>query len=517
MKAGRLIPSAALMIAGLLAGGWLVQRAVRGGESRAAREGAVLLDKVMERVRERYVEPVDEERLWALAMEGMLAQLGDPNTAYLTPERLATLSRAASNSYLGVGITVDVRGGWVTVAQARAGGPAERAGVMPGDRLVEVDGRSMKGWTFEEARNALRGPPGSTVAVLLERGQGTRIKVSLERAEIRLRSVARVTVLEGGVGYLAVTTFSDSTEAEVSSAVDSLRTAGARSIVLDLRGNPGGLLAQGVRVADLFLGSGKRIVTTQGRVEQANAVYLDETAERWAELPLVVLVNHGTASAAEIVAGALQDHDRALVVGRASYGKGSAQAIYPLDNGAALSLTNARWYTPLGRSIEFPTPGEQRLADADTARPVFRTATGRAVYGGGGIVPDIAAGDSALIPPERRLFAELGEDGPRFGEALRTQAGTLIREGAARDSLFKVNPAWRERLHALLSRDRVRVNPLIFDLVGPFLDRALGNEIARQAFGPAYALRRTLREDTVIRRAAEILRRAKTPRDVFTE
>ena len=139
------------------------------------------------------------------------------------------------------------------------------------------------------------------------------------------------------------------------------------------------------------------------------------------------------------------------------------------------------------------------------------------MYGGGGIVPDIAAGDSALIPPERRLFAELGEDGPRFGEALRTQAGTLIREGAARDSLFKVNPAWRERLHALLSRDRVRVNPLIFDLVGPFLDRALGNEIARQAFGPAYALRRTLREDTVIRRAAEILRRAKTPRDVFTE
>lgn len=517
MKAGRLIPSAVLMVAGLLAGGWLVQRAVRGGEARAAREGAVLLDKVMERVRERYIEPVDEERLWALAMEGMLAQLGDPNTAYLTPERLARLSRAASNSYLGVGITVDVRGGWVTVAQARAGGPAERAGVLPGDRLVEVDGRSMKGWTFEESRNALRGPPGSTVAVLLERGQGTRIQVTLARAEIRLRSVARATVLDGGIGYLAVTTFSDSTEAEVTSALDSLRAAGARSIVLDLRGNPGGLLAQGVRVADLFLGSGKRIVTTQGRVEQANAVYVDETEERWADLPLVVLVNHGTASAAEIVAGALQDHDRALVVGRASYGKGSAQAIYPLDNGAALSLTNARWYTPLGRSIEFPRPGEQPLADADTSRPVFRTATGRAVYGGGGIVPDIAAGDSALIPPERRLFAELGEDGPRFGEALRTQAGLLIREGVARDSLFRVNPAWRERLHALLSRDRVRVNPMTFELIGPFVDRALGNEIARQVFGPAYALRRTLREDTVIQRAADILRRAKTPRDVFTE
>lgn len=517
MRKDRFLPTVALMLAALFAGGWLVQRAVRGGEARSAREGAVLLDKVMQRVRERYVEPVEEERLWALAMQGLLEQLGDPNTTYLTPERLERLTRTASNSYAGVGLSLDVRGGWVVVAQPRAGGPAERAGLLAGDRLLEVDGRSMKGWTVGEAVGALRGPVGSTVALLVERGQGTRLRLSLTRADIRLRAVARAMVLDGGVGYLAITTFSDSTESEVASTVDSLRAAGARSIVLDLRGNPGGLLAQGVRVADLFLANGKRIVTTQGRVAQANASYVDESAERWADLPIVVLVNHGTASAAEIVAGALQDHDRALVVGRPSYGKGSAQAIYPLDNGAALSLTNARWYTPLGRSIEFPLPGEQRLADADTARPVFRTSAGRAVYGGGGIVPDVLAGDSALVPPERRFFAELGEDRQRFEEALRAEAAALIRAGAARDSLFRVEPAWRQRIVALLGRDRLRVDPATIESIGPYLDRALGTEIARQAFGASYAQRRTLRDDIVVQRAAEILRRAKVPRDVFGE
>ncbi|MBL8996803.1 MAG: S41 family peptidase [Gemmatimonadetes bacterium] len=517
MRKDRFLPTVALMLAALFAGGWLVQRAVRGGEARSAREGAVLLDKVMQRVRERYVEPVEEERLWALTMQGLLEQLGDPNTTYLTPERLERLTRTASNSYAGVGLSLDVRGGWVVVAQPRAGGPAERAGLLAGDRLIEVDGRSMKGWTVGEAVEALRGPVGSTVTVVTERAQGTRLRFTLQRADIRLRAVARAMVLDGGVGYLAITTFSDSTESEVTSTVDSLRAAGARSIVLDLRGNPGGLLAQGVRVADLFLANGQRIVTTQGRVAQANASYVDESAERWADLPIVVLVNHGTASAAEIVAGALQDHDRALVVGRPSYGKGSAQAIYPLDNGAALSLTNARWYTPLGRSIEFPRPGEQRLADADTARPVFRTSAGRAVYGGGGIVPDVLAGDSALVPPERRFFAELGEDRQRFEEALRAEAAALIRAGAARDSLFRVQPAWRERIVAVLGRDRLRVDPATIESIGPYLDRALGTEIARQAFGASYAQRRTLRDDIVVQRAAEILRRAKVPRDVFGE
>lgn len=514
MNHARRLPAAMLVAAAIVAGGWLISRAL-DAESREEREGVRLLQTVMDRVRDGYVEPVDEEALWEYALTGMIAELGDPNTAYLPPERLERLTQAAANSYRGVGMSVDVRDGWITVAQPRTNSPAERAGLQAGDRLVELDGRSMHGWTVAEARNALRGPLGSTVHVVIERGTGTRIPITLERADIRVSAIARPTVLAGGVGYLAVTSFSDSTEAELTASLDSLRQRGARALILDLRGNPGGLLAQGVGVADLFLGAGKQIVTTKGRVDDANASYVDETAERYGTMPIVVLVNGNTASAAEIVAGALQDHDRALVMGRVTYGKGSAQAVYPLDNGAALMLTHARWYTPLGRSLEVARPGEIPLADADTARPVFRTATGRAVLGGGGIVPDLIAGDSAPDPAERRFFAELGAEVPRWREALTDEARALVREGAIRDTAFASRPEWRNRVRARLDRMGVRVSRSTFAEVSELVDRSLGNEIARQAFGVPFALRRQVRTDPVVQKAAELLRRARTPADVF--
>ncbi len=514
MSRFRLLPSAVLVAAAILAGGWIIGRALNS-ESREAREGAQLLQTVMDHVRDGYVEEVDEEMLWQQALVGMIDELGDPNSAYLSPERLERLSQSAANSYRGVGMQVDVRDGWITVAQPRPNSPAERAGLQTGDRLVELDGRSMKGWTVAEARNALRGPLGTTVQVVVERGQGTRIPVTLERADIRVSAVARPTVLAGGVGYLAVTTFSDSTEAEVTASLDSLRRAGARALILDLRGNPGGLLSQGVGVADLFLGAGKQIVTTKGRVAESNASYVDQTDERYGGMPLVVLVNGNTASAAEIVAGALQDHDRALVMGRVTYGKGSAQAVYPLDNGAALMLTHARWYTPLGRSLEVARPGEVPLVDVDTARPVFRTASGRAVLGGGGIVPDLVAGDSAPDPAERRFFAELGADVPRWREALTAQARALVREGAIRDTNFTVRPEWRLRVRGQLERMGLHVTRATFAEVPGLIDRSLGAEIARQAFGIPFALRRQVRTDPVVQRAAELLRRARVPADVF--
>lgn len=515
MSRFRLLPPAALIGLGLLAGGWLVARAVNG-EQRRALEGVRLLDTVMQSVREKFVDEVPEDLLWEHAIQGMIAELGDPHSAYLTPERLERLQQSASNSYRGVGLQVDVRDGWITVAQPRPGSPAERAGLQPGDRLVELDGRSMLGWTVEEARNQLRGPLGSSVKLVIERGNGTRIPVSLERADIRVSAVARATVLPDGIGYLAVTTFSDSTESELTKSVDSLRAAGARALILDLRGNPGGLLAQGVGVADLFLSPGQRIVTTKGRTPESNAAYVDETPERWNGMPIAVLVNGGTASAAEIVAGALQDHDRALVMGRVSFGKGSAQAVYPLDNGAALVLTHARWFTPLGRSLEVPLPDEVPLADADTARPVFRTATGRAVYGGGGIVPDVIAGDSAQDPAERRFFSELGADVPRWREALTAEARALLAERLVRDSLFMVRPEWRARVRARLVAMNVRVSSTTFADVPALVDRQLGNEIARQGFGIPYSQRRLVRADSVVARAAVLLRRAKQPSDVFS-
>ncbi len=509
----RLLPSAVLILAALLSGGWLVQRAVNGRDT-SAREGAMLLESVMARVRENFVEEVPEQDLWELAARGMLDELGDPNSAYLTPDRLERLDRIAANAYRGVGMSVDTRDGWIVVTQPRPGSPAERAGIQVGDRLVEVEGKSMAGWTVGEARQALQGPLGSRVELVVERN-GSRHRVTLERADIRRSAVARATLLDGGVGFLAITTFSDSTEAEVIATVDSLRRLGARSLIVDLRGNPGGLLTQGVEVADLFLGPGKRIVSTKGRVAQANAVHVDESAERWPELPVAVLVNGGTASAAEIVAGALQDHDRAIVIGRTTYGKGSAQAIYPLENGAALQITNARWFTPLGRSIEVATEGEVPLADADTSRPVFHTSSGRAIYGGGGIVPDVVAGDSATPLEERRFWAELAGEFVPWRELVDREAAALIRSGVVRDSLFTVQPAWRARLRTAVSRARLKLTLATFDEATALVDRELGREIAQQAFGVPYWQRRQVRMDPVVQRAAEVLRRAREPKQVF--
>jgi carboxyl-terminal processing protease len=514
MSRFKLIPPAALLAGALMAGTWLLGRAMNR-TARQEAEGARLLDAVMQRVRDTYVEDVNEDQLWQAAIAGMIDELGDPNSAYLTPERLERLAQTSANAYRGVGLQVDVREGWITVSQPRPNSPAERAGIQAGDRLVEIDGRSMRGWTVDEARNVLRGPLGSTVRLVIERGAGTRIPVVLERADIRVSAVARATVLSGGVGYVAVTTFSDSTEVELTAAVDSLRRAGAQSLVLDLRGNPGGLLEQGVGVADLFLDRGQHIVTTRGRVDEANRSYVDERPERWTGMPIAVLVNGNTASSAEIVAGALQDNDRAVVIGRVSYGKGSAQAVYPLDNGAAVMLTHARWFTPLGRSLEVAPPDEERLADADTARPVFRTASGRAVYGGGGIVPDVMAGDSLPDPAERRFFSELGGDVPKWRETLNAEARALLRDGQVRDSLFTVSPEWRARVRARMRSANLRVTPATFGDAAAYVDRALGNEIARQGFGIPYAQRRLVRNDQVVARAAEVLRRAKTPRDVF--
>ena len=205
-----MVPPTALIAAALLACAWLLGRAL-DRDARRQEEGARLLDAVMQKVREAYVDPVDEETLWQGAIAGLMDQLGDPNSAYLTPDRLERLQLTASNAYRGVGLQVDVLDGWITVAQPRPGSPAERAGLQTGDRLVELDNKSMRGWTVAEARNALRGPLGSMVNLAVERGQGTRIAVTLERADIRVRAVTRAVVLEGGVGYVAVTTFSDST------------------------------------------------------------------------------------------------------------------------------------------------------------------------------------------------------------------------------------------------------------------------------------------------------------------
>jgi carboxyl-terminal processing protease len=221
--------------------------------------------------------------------------------------------------------------------------------VRVGDRIVEIAGEPTRGLTAEEVTRRLRGAPETPVRFAVERfGVEGRVPFTVTRESVHVRSVRRVALLGDGVGYLDLSSFAASSADEVRTGVDSLRTLGAQSVVFDLRGNPGGLLDQGVAVADLFLDAGQAIARTAGRAPQAERRYVDETPQRYAGLPVVVLVDGASASAAEIVAGALQDHDRALVVGAPTFGKGSAQQVFPLAGGSALKLTTALWFTPSG-------------------------------------------------------------------------------------------------------------------------------------------------------------------------
>jgi len=230
---------------------------------------------------------------------------------------------------------------------------------------------------------------------------------------------------------------------------------------------------------------------------------------------MTVLVNPLTASAAEIVAGALQDHDRALVLGLPTYGKGSAQAIYELEDGAALSLTNARWVTPIGRSIQYASVDEARLAEADTARPRFRTDAGRTILGGGGIVPDVTMGDTAALGAERRFLATLGTQGGAWRTVVRAVAAQLVREGAARDSLVRGVPAWRERVIAAGRRAGLTIAPDLVDEASAWIDRMIASEVVRAAFGAPYGMRWAVRSDPLVQRATTALRRARAIGDVF--
>ena len=520
---GRTMYVAVLLVAAILGGSWLVRRGLatpaRRGRLTSA-QGQRLLNDVMQRVQSSWVDSTNTDGLYRRAAIGIVQQLGDPNSAYLSADRLRRLREVTTGNYRGVGLSVDQREGWIVVTATRAGSPADRAGIQVGDRLVELDGQSMKGWSFDEARNALRGPLGSALALSIERN-GAKIPLKLERSDIHVSSVTRMTMLDGNVAYFAVTSFSDSTALEVGNTLDSLVKAGATSLVLDLRGNPGGLLVQGVAVADLFLDRGQKIATTKGRMAGANASFTDTAPQRWPKLPIVVLVNAGTASSAEIVAGALQDHDRAVVLGRQSYGKGSAQALINLDDGAALKLTNALWFTPAGRSIDRPHRIVRRGAEddtvvTDTIRPKYRTDKGRTVLGGGGIAPDMIVGDSALAPAEKAWVRAVGTRVPQFRDALSAYATEVTRRRLVRDADFTVTPEMRDGLYKTMEARSVIVSRKTYDDAREAVDRVLGSEIARQAFGIPGAQHRAVKHDEVIAKAAALLRGVTAPADLLS-
>ena len=370
----RTMTVAAILTASLVTGGWLIVRGTRTTTATPA-EAERLFDQVFAHIEKFYVDSVGQPMLYRKAVEGMLYELEDPYTTLLAPDKLGRLNETTSGNYAGVGIQVDVRDGWLVVITPMPGSPADRAGIQPGDRITEIDGHSAKGWTLEEATKVFRGAAGTKLSLRVERpGVGAPIPYTLTRIPLHQSAVRRIAMLPNGVGYIDLKAFSDSTTREMTRSINALEAKGMKSLVLDMRSNPGGLLDQGLSVSDLFLGAGQRIVSLRGRSPGANRDYSDSTAQRWPGLPLIILVDDRSASAAEIVAGALQDHDRALIVGEPTYGKGSAQTIVPLGDAGGLKITTARWYTPAGRSISKRAERDDSdVSPADAKPKPFKT------------------------------------------------------------------------------------------------------------------------------------------------
>jgi len=513
-----LAPAVILTVA-VLSGGWFLQNGV--GQEQNVYLQIRLLQEVVDHVSDRYVDEVDRERLYDAAIDGVLRDLDDPNTAFLEASEYENLRIRTEGEYGGVGLEITQRNGWVTVVTALPGTPGTRAGLRPGDRFVEVAGQSTEGWDVDRVVDLLRGEPGTPVELKVERpGVEQPIPFTVTRARIELRSVPFATLLEGEIGYIPLQVVSETSSQEVREAIESLRGQGARGIVLDLRGNPGGLLDEGVAVTDLFLEREAEIVETRGRARGQNQVFRARDPQRYGELPVVVLVDERSASASEIVAGALQDHDRALLIGTPSFGKGSVQTLYRLTGGNVLKLTTARWYTPVGRSIEKDRDGDSGVGSGpghltlnghvvsrpDTAgRPTFETRAGRRVYGGGGITPDLLILPDTLSEEEGRGVRRLFQLGGAFETAIFNYAVDYLRDHPELDPGFSLHDPDLEAFYERLPSSDVSLERESFERAKRFVRYRLEEEIATQKWGQEGAFRRTAEVDRPLRRAIELL------------
>jgi carboxyl-terminal processing protease len=382
-----------------------------------ARDSLRLYTELVNVAHERYGTEVSYRDLVYSSVNGMLRAL-DPHTAFLSPDAYEGMREKQQTSFYGLGILVGVRSGQLTVISPLEGTPASRMGIQAGDVINTIEGEATETMTLDEAVGKLKGPKGTQVKItILRRGLEEPLAMSVTRAEIPQTTVRQQYMLNPTTGYIMITEFSRGTGQEVADAIGKLRREGMKQLIVDVRNNGGGLLDQAIEVADQFLPEESTIVQTKGRTRDSFQSYKASGKYPPLDVPVVVLVNEGTASASEILAGALQDHDRGLVVGTPSWGKGLVQTVYNLSYGAGLALTTAKYYTPSGRLIQRDYSSYfDYYTHADAGSPemngktvsedeIFKTDLGRNVYGGGGITPDVVVKEDELGPFEQFLLA----------------------------------------------------------------------------------------------------------------
>ena len=395
--------AAGIILLGAVAGG-LFGRIASTAATDQITEKRILTDysEALGVVESNYVGEIDREKLTESSTQGLLWTL-DPHSGFFTAAEFKKLSEEQSSRFFGIGVSILQHRDGVYVQSVVPGTPAEKAGLRYGDRIVQVDGKDATEWSSAEVSRNVRGPRSTEVKVTVERASAEKpVEFDLQRDGVPLPSIRNSFMLPNGVGYVGmVGGFQETTSAELDEALADLQKQGMKSLILDLRGNPGGLLPQAVGVVSRFIGGGQTAVSVRGRSQYAVTEELRTTSGVTHDMPLVVMLNGGSASASEIVAGAIQDYDRGLVVGTDSFGKGLVQRVFPLPYGAGLTLTTARYYTPLGRSLQrdysngsiydyYSHADEEAGILPPLGQPVTSPG-GRTLYGGRGIEPDVDA------------------------------------------------------------------------------------------------------------------------------
>src|SRR5688572_31441749 len=349
-------------------------------------------------IQANYAEPLESDRLVYGAINGMLQTL-DPHSSFMDPKAYARMREQQEGRYYGLGLSIVAIDGDITISRVFEGSPAYQQGIRRGDVIAEIIGENAKGWTTDEAVRKLRGPKGTFVNIGIRRkGLEELIPMRVVRDEISIPSIKAAFMIDGQTGYVKVEDFAEHTDEDLGKALDQMTAKGMKRLVLDLRGNPGGQLDQAIRITNRFVPKGSMVVYTRGRVQNSDSDYRATDTPDYLNIPMIVLVNRNSASASEIVSGALQDYDRGIVVGETTFGKALVQSVYRVSGGAGLALTTARYYTPSGRLIQRPWDGtfdeyltytlKDQSERAKTAEQLKLTTGGRKVYSGGGIEPD---------------------------------------------------------------------------------------------------------------------------------
>lgn len=482
----------------------------------------LLLNDVLGVVSEYYVDQIPPEDLVMEAIEGLVESL-DPHSQLLDQRHHSRLMEQTKGEFGGIGIEISIRDDTLTVLSPIPGTPASRVGLQAGDRIVKIENEPTYGMKLEEAVKRLKGKPGTLVNIWVRRmGVDEDIHFAITRAIIKIESVQGKFMLTPQIGYVRLGVFSDKSGEELVEAIDDLKAHGMQKLIFDLRDNPGGLLNRAVDVANIFLEPGQVIVSTRGRIRTANKVFRAENPPLWNEGPIITLISGGSASASEIVSGALQDHDKSVIMGTTSYGKGSVQTLIDLREDYALKLTTAKYYTPSGRCIHSDeNAGESHhplLTPEDTMQ-VFTTDSGRIVHGGGGITPDLIVKPDSLTGSEHKIYKQVGkfrnlmfryavEFKNTHPEAGRDSIDSVQYLPGFEDRVVKITPQMIADLRKLMLEGGFDLTPAEFNGADSLIRQWMYYYIADACFDRNTAQRILSEYDKQVIKAVELLEKA---------